>query len=182
MHKTRYFKHQLLTLSFILTISISSAQNTIWRVGLGAGLPDLLHLAIGYDVSPRNLIILSGSYISTPSSRYQGITLRHNYFFSFSKKPESLNRWYFGQKVNYVIDDLNRNSGELFRSQNKTLLLGLDLGRQFHISNRFTANFDLGVGFNVFNESEFINRDGDIVDFDTNPVYFTSNLTFFYRI
>lgn len=121
---------------------IAKSQNKKWKAAAGIGMIDAAHISISHLVFKRNEISIQigaiGSLIVTPA-------LEHKLYFKKSNKFQSLNTWYFGQKVMYFYE---KNNSRKFNE----VYLNATIGKDFNLSERFGLNFEIGGLYRIYDK------------------------------
>lgn len=166
---------RLITITFLLLSPLKGMTQDI-KVTSGVGLPDLAHVGIGVSVSDRNEVGFQlGTFfientLLTP-------TLEHRLYFRKSRRYQSLNTWFFGQRITYYFEESDENKW-------KMVFLNLSIGRNMYFSKRFGISCDGGILFIPY-DRQFSVSDGSGTPDDSSgnfPVFVNLRMQFFYRL
>lgn len=142
----------------LLTSQLVKAQDL--KVTSGVGFPDLIHIGGAYQITKTNEVAIQLGTIFTTNTLLTP-SLEHRFYYRKSKKYESLNSWFFGQRLTYYYERSNEYNWH-------SIYLNLSIGRNYYFSENFGFSWDAGIFFGLTNK-QFNNSNGSEVEDDSPP-------------
>ena len=144
--------------ALVFAVQLASAQD--FKLTTGAGFPDLIHIGGAYQLTEINEIAIQIGSAFT-SDTWITPTLEHRFYYKKSKKYESLNSWFFGQRVTYSYERSNDYNWH-------SIFMNLSIGRNYYFTQNFGFTWDAGI-FLWLLDKQFDNSTGLEVDDDSPP-------------
>lgn len=168
-------KQSFLTFGLMILIHSAFSQARDWEVVSGIGFPDVVHVGVNMDVSPKSFLGINLGYIPSEGKTVQ-FTFEHKTNFRYSKSLTGRPTWYFGERLTYFYEN---NDTKVWR----TLYLTPAIGRHLNVTARFGLNVDAGIFIRVWGkESECSGGCDDDSRDSFDPISPTARFQIFYQL
>ena len=170
--RNNFFQNLLLCgIMLICGTNLSSGQEKL-NITAGIGTPELLNVGLRLQLDQTQIGLSVGSL---PLNDESIISFSGDVYYHFAGSSILSERkpWYARTGLTYLRHETNTFI-------DKYVYLNIRMGRDFHISEKFGVNMDVGISFELYNDRTQIEpSNGWRFDF---PVLPSLGIAFFYRI